>query len=91
MVFLRSNLERSKFFQVFEVFIAKVKKVCLQLFLESQLGLLLCDNIKIILFGSLKNLTKFKYLQHLLCEHDKLLSQYRKLKKVWTNRAVSRT
>ena len=30
---------------------------------------------KIILFGSLKNLTKFKYFLYLLCEHNEVMSQ----------------
>ena len=84
MVLLRSNLEKSTFFPAFEVFITKAI-VCLfnqLLFLELYLGLYLCNKrktkimfFKIILFGSLKNLTKFEYFLHLLCKYDEVMSQ----------------
>ena len=84
MVLLRSNLEKSTFFPVFEVFITKVIAYLFNqlLFLEFYLGLYLCNKRKtkilfflIILFGSFKNLTKFEYFLHLLCKHDKVMSQ----------------
>ena len=50
--------------------------------LELELGLHLCNKrttkimcFEIILFGSLRNLTKFEYLQHPLCEFDEVMSQ----------------
>ena len=83
MVLLRNNLGKSTFFSVFEVFITKVI-LCLfnqLLFLEFYLGLYLCNErktkimfFKIILFGGLKNLTKFEYFLHLLCKHDEVMS-----------------
>ena len=31
--------------------------------------------LEIVRFGSLKNLTKFEYFLHLLCEHEETMSQ----------------
>ena len=84
MVLLKSNLMKSTFFSVFEVFITKVI-VCLfnqLLFLELYLGLYPCNKrktkimfFKMILFGSLKNLTKFECFLHLIFKHNEVMSQ----------------
>ena len=84
MVLLRSNLGKSTFFPLFKVLIAKVI-VCLQPVIVSRIviSLYLCNKRKtkvlffkkITLFGSLRNLTKFEYFLHLLCEHDEVMSQ----------------
>ena len=68
---------------VFKVFITKVLYVFNQvLLLELYIGVYLSNKIKlkinfskIILFGSLKNLIKFEYFLHFLCEHDEVMSQ----------------
>ena len=74
MVLLRSNLEKSTFFP----FLLSVhyKGNCMSI--EP-------DVFKIILLGSLKNLTKFEYSLHLLCKHNEVMCRSN-LKKTWTKK-----